>query len=80
MKRHSIAAGSVTLLLALSGCSGMGSKDFSCPGYPGKPLCLAASEIYRLTDGSGPLPAAMAREGNPGDQGMSPDAVLEELW
>jgi hypothetical protein len=80
MKRLSITAGSVTLLLALSGCSGMGSNDFSCPGYPGKPLCLSASEIYRLTDGSGPLPAAMAREESPGDQDMSPDAVLEELW
>jgi hypothetical protein len=80
MKRLSIAAGSGMLLLALSGCSGMGSKDFSCPGYPGKPLCLSASEIYRLTDGSGPPPAAMTREENPGDQDLSPDAVLEELW
>jgi len=80
MKRLSITAVSATLLLPLSGCSGMGSKDFSCPGYPGKPLCLSASEVYRLTDGSGPPPAAMIREENPGDQDRSTSAVLEDLW
>jgi hypothetical protein len=34
----------------LTGCAGVGKQDFACPGYPGKPLCLSASEVYRLTD------------------------------
>jgi hypothetical protein len=42
----------LTLMLsaALAGCAGVGKQDFACPGYPGKPLCLSASEVYRLTD------------------------------
>ncbi len=45
--------------LALGGCA-IGSSDFACPGYPGKPLCLPTSEIYRLTNGSGLAPAQMS--------------------
>jgi hypothetical protein len=51
--------GTAAIVLLVSGCSGMGSRDFACPGYPGKPLCLPTSAIYRLTDGSGPPPSAM---------------------
>ena len=48
---------SLTLTATLAGCAGVGKQDFACPGYPGKPLCLSASEVYRLTDGDG-LPQA----------------------
>ena len=43
----------LTLMLGgtLAGCAGVGKQDFACPGHPGKPLCLSASEVYRLTDG-----------------------------
>ena len=41
----------LTLSATLTGCAGVGKQDFACPGYPGKPLCLSASEVYRLTDG-----------------------------
>jgi hypothetical protein len=43
----------LTLVLTgtLHGCAGVGKQDFACPGHPGKPLCLSASEVYRLTDG-----------------------------
>ena len=34
----------------LAGCASVGKQDFACPGYPGKPLCLSASEVYHLTD------------------------------
>ena len=40
----------LTLTATLTGCAGVGKQDFACPGYPGKPLCLSASEVYRLTD------------------------------
>ena len=44
-----------TLILLLTGtlcgCAGIGKQDFSCPGYPSKPLCMSTSEVYRLTDG-----------------------------
>jgi hypothetical protein len=39
------------IVLALTGCAGVGKQDFACPCYPGKPLCLSASEVCRLTDG-----------------------------
>jgi len=43
----------LTLMLtaALTGCAGVGKQDFACPGYPGKPLCMSAAEVYRPTDG-----------------------------
>jgi len=43
----------LTLVLTgtLNGCAGVGKQDFACPGYPGKPLCLSASDVYRLTEG-----------------------------
>ena len=40
----------LTLTATFTGCAGVGKQDFACPGYPGKPLCLSASEVYRLTD------------------------------
>ena len=44
-----------TLILLLTGtlcgCAGIGKQDFSCPGYPSKPLCMSTSEVYRLTEG-----------------------------
>lgn len=46
-------------VIAVAGCTGFGNREFACPGYPGKPLCLPTSAIYRLTDGSGPPPARM---------------------
>jgi hypothetical protein len=49
----------LTLVLTgmLAGCAGVGKQDFACPGHPSKPLCLSASEVYRLTDGDA-LPQA----------------------
>jgi hypothetical protein len=49
----------VAVVLASAGCTGFGNREFACPGYPGKPLCLPTSAIYRLSDGSGPPPARM---------------------
>ena len=37
------------------------NATFACPGFPSRPLCLPTSEIYRLTDGAGPPPAAERR-------------------
>ena len=62
MRQLVVAAGAGALAAAVSGCAGMGDRDFACPGHPGKPLCLPTSEIYRLTDGSGPPPATMTLE------------------
>ena len=52
----------LTLMLsaALAGCAGVGKQDFACPGYPGKPLCMSAAEVYRLTDGDQMLQARPA--------------------
>jgi hypothetical protein len=40
----------LVLTATLNGCAGVGKQDFACPGDPGKPLCLSASEVYRLTE------------------------------
>jgi len=42
----------LTLLVTgtLTGCAGIGKQEFACPGQPSRPLCLSASEVYRLTD------------------------------
>ena len=54
-----------TLMLLLTGtlcgCAGIGKQDFSCPGYPSKPLCMSTSEVYRLTDGQAQPQAAVKR-------------------
>jgi len=50
----------LTLAATLAGCAGVGKQDFACPGHPGKPLCLSASEVYRLTDGDRLPPARSA--------------------
>jgi hypothetical protein len=47
--------------LSLVGCATLGEGEFACPGYPGRPLCLPTSAIYRLTNGSGPPPAEQPR-------------------
>jgi hypothetical protein len=47
--------------LSLVGCATLGEGEFACPGYPGRPLCLPTSAIYRLTNGSGPPPAELPR-------------------
>jgi hypothetical protein len=47
--------------LSLAGCATLGEGEFACPGYPGRPLCLPTSAIYRLTNGSGPPPAELPR-------------------
>jgi hypothetical protein len=48
----------LTLTATLTGCAGVGKQDFACPGQPSRPLCLSASEVYRLTDDA---PALQAR-------------------
>ena len=57
MRRTQTLVLSLVLTGTLTGCAGIGKQDFACPGYPGKPLCLSASEVYRLTDGDA-LPQA----------------------
>ena len=51
MRRTQTLVLSLVLTGTLTGCAGIGKQDFACPGYPGKPLCLSASDVYRLTDG-----------------------------
>ena len=77
MSRALLAA---TLLMApfsLVGCATLGEGEFACPGYPGRPLCLPTSEIYRLTNGSGLPPAELPRP-PPVDRAAS-RAASEEL-
>jgi hypothetical protein len=51
-----------TPLLLVTGCAGTaGSANYACPGYPGQPLCLPTTEIYRLSMGDAPPPAAAPR-------------------
>lgn len=45
-------------LVTLTACAGT-SSEYACPGMPSQPLCLRTTEIYRLTDGSGPPPASV---------------------
>jgi len=54
---------SLSLILtgSLAGCAGIGKQDFSCPGYPSKPLCMSTSEVYRLTDGHAQPQGAVTR-------------------
>lgn len=48
-------------IVSAGGCAFDGNDKFACPGYPGQPLCLPPSAIYRLSEGAGPPPAAMQR-------------------
>jgi hypothetical protein len=50
----------VALVLTLSACAGAKS-EYACPGLPSQPLCLSTWEVYRLSDGDGPPPAAERR-------------------
>ena len=58
MIRFSLSA--LLCALVLAGCAGSGSK-YACPGYPSRPLCLAPSDVYRLSEGAGPPPASEVR-------------------
>ena len=61
MSRALLATALLLAPLSLVGCATLGEGEFACPGYPGRPLCLPTSEIYRLTNGSGPPPAELPR-------------------
>ena len=61
MSRALLAAALLLAPLSLAGCATLGEGEFACPGYPGRPLCLPTSAIYRLTNGSGPPPAELPR-------------------
>jgi hypothetical protein len=61
VSRALLAAALLLAPLSLPGCATLGEGEFACPGYPGRPLCLPTSEIYRLTNGSGPPPADLPR-------------------
>ena len=67
------------LALTLAGCAGVGKQDFACPGYPGKPLCLSASEVYRLTDGDGLPPARSAPPRRIGAPRIEDELFMEPL-
>jgi len=48
-------AGALGLLASvLAGCAAgtPGSARFACPGMPGEPLCLSATEVYEATEAS----------------------------
>ena len=61
MSRALLATAFLMAPLSLVGCATLGEGEFACPGYPGRPLCLPTSAIYRLTNGSGPPPAELPR-------------------
>ena len=61
MSRALLATALLMGPLGLAGCATLGEGEFACPGYPGRPLCLPTSAIYRLTNGSGPPPAELPR-------------------
>jgi hypothetical protein len=78
MKTARLILGLTALALSLPACSGFGNRDFACPGYPGHPLCLPTSEIYRLTDGSDTPPAAMGRPKDGSRAQPAPDPFAED--
>ncbi len=77
MSRALFATTLLMAALSLAGCATLGEGEFACPGYPGRPLCLPTSEIYRLTNGSGLPPAELPRP-PPVDRAAS-HAASEEL-
>jgi hypothetical protein len=77
VSRALLAAALLLAPLSLAGCATLGEGEFACPGYPGRPLCLPTSAIYRLTNGSGPPPAELPRP-PPVDRAAS-HAASEEL-
>ena len=76
MTRALLATALLMAPLSLVGCATLGEGEFACPGYPGRPLCLPTSAIYRLTNGSGPPPAELPRP-PPVDRAASHDASEE---
>ena len=50
----------IAAVLTLCACAG-GNSEYACPGLPSHPLCLSTWEVYRLSDGNGPPPAAERR-------------------
>jgi len=77
VSRALLATALLLVPLGLAGCATLGEGEFACPGYPGRPLCLPTSAIYRLTNGSGPPPAELPRP-PPVDRAAS-HAASEEL-
>ena len=77
MRRTQTLALSLVLTGTLTGCAGIGKQDFACPGYPGKPLCLSAAEVYRLTDGDA-LPQARPATPHRGDAPRIEDELFME--
>ena len=77
MRRTHVLTLALMLTGMLAGCAGVGKQDFACPGHPSKPLCLSASEVYRLTDGDG---FAVAHRTTPrrGDTPSIEDALFME--
>ena len=71
----------LTLILGgtLAGCAGVGKQDFACPGYPSKPLCLSASEVYRLTEGY-PTPQPVNGQSHSKSAPRQGDDVLMEIF
>ncbi len=49
----------ILIALVLSACAE--NTKYACPGMPDKPMCLPPSEVYAITDGQGPSPAAARR-------------------
>ena len=77
MSRALLATALLLVPLGLAGCATLGQGEFACPGYPGRPLCLPTSAIYRLTNGSGPPPAELPRP--PPVERAASHAASEEL-
>jgi hypothetical protein len=60
--RFAILIATVFATTATGGCAGGlgGGKRYACEGLPSRPLCLATSEVYALTNRAG-RPSAEVR-------------------
>lgn len=60
----------LSLSLLMSGCGALavGEKRFGCQGHPSDPLCLPASRVYQLTNGTDAL------QPPDGERGMDTEA------
>lgn len=63
-------------VLGIAGCGGKDTK-YACSGYPGRPLCLPPSDVYRLSEGFGPPPASEVR---PSLIGSGRDLAAGSRW
>jgi hypothetical protein len=59
MKAGSVAVAVLSATL-LASCSSQ--PKYACAGYPGQPLCMPTTEIYRLTNGDALPPASTRRQ------------------